>query len=314
MKNLNRIRRTPIAGAILTVGLFLGLVSVVGALGIGEAASFSSTPADISMTYDYTADTVVGEQVTVTGGIRDYGVGISAGGSANADARELSGASGTTVSYQIFDSVASGQVVKDLDAAPDGSGLLTGRTFFNDSPQTFEVIVYQEQLVPPGVYSDLVTLTVYDSSDGTPTTADQAPLPISVTVPPFVSVAVVNTGGVFDPASDNILLDFGALAAGVERSLDLLVLANVGFVVTVDSTNQGTMTLTPTSDGSVVPYTLSVDGVPQDLSSGSAQVISGTGPTSPAGDRYDFTFEIGDPTGATSGIYEDNLTITVTAQ
>lgn len=313
MKTPNRTIRL-----VLPLGVYLGLlvisVPVVGALGLGEAATFSSTPADVSLTYDFEADTVSTEEVTVTGGIRDYGVGISAGGSGSADARELAGPGGTVLSYQIFDTVASGVIVKDLDAAPDGSGLLTGTTFFNDSPQNFDVIVYQGQLVAPGVYSDLVTLTVYDSSDGAPTTTDQEPLPISVTVAPFVSIAVVDTGGLFDPASDNILVDFGSLALGIQRSLDLLVVANIDYVVTVDSTNQGSLALLPPGDGSTVPYAFEVDGITQDLSGGSAQVLTGSGPTPLAGNRHTFTFEIGDPTGATSGVYEDNLTITVTAQ
>jgi spore coat protein U-like protein len=313
MKRANRTVR-PIVPFWAYLGLLVVVVPAVGALGIGEAATFSSTPAEVSLTYDFEADTVSTEEVTVTGGIRDYGVGISAGGSGSADARELSGPGGTVLSYQIFDTVASGVIVKDLDAAPDGSGLLTGRTFFNDSPQNFDVIVYQGQLVPPGVYSDLVTLSVYDSSDGTPTISDQEPLPISVTVAPFVSIAVVDTGGLFDPASDNILLDFGSLALGVQRSLDLLVVANIDYVVTVDSTNQGALALLPPGDGSTVPYTFEVDGIFQNLSSGTAQVLNGSGPTPLAGNRHTFAFEIGDPTGATSGVYEDNLTITVTAQ
>jgi spore coat protein U-like protein len=285
----------------------------LSALGLGEDVTLASLPANISSTYTFQIETVATSQLVVTGGWQNYGVGFSAGGSGNYNNRTLTGPAGRLLQYQFLDSRANGMVIKDLNGAPDKSGLLTGTTVFNQQTKTFDLLVYQGQLVPPGQYNDMVTVTVYTYDGSAPGITDQKPMQVSVSVSPFVSLSVVNTGGSFDPGSDNLILDFGVLSAGVSRSLDVLVLANIDYTVTVDSANNGVMTLIPAGDGSYVPYTMAVDGTPQSLSSGTAQVLSGTGPTPLSGYRHTFDFEIGDPLDATSGTYEDNLTITVTA-
>jgi spore coat protein U-like protein len=135
---------------------------------------------------------------------------------------------------------------------------------------------------------------------------------VNVTVPPYVAVRVVAPGGTYEGGTENAQINFGTLTSGARREIELLVRANVNYSVALDSINAGTMANVAAVD--TIPYRLEVDGVERGLSTGSAVVANGTGPTDLSGDPYRLAFEIGDTTGAASGTYQDVLTITVTAQ
>jgi len=310
-------RRTPwMSAAVALVALFLAGPLDVFAGGIGEDPSLETVPAGISVDYDVLADSIVTEEFSVRGNNVDYGVGFSEGGGTYDDRRAV-GPGGSSLQYQILTSVSDGTVVKDLDGAPDGSGLITGSIPFGLERTTvtdmFDVIVYQGQLRTPGTYTDTVTLTLYNTDD-TAAYVEETLVPIAVYVAPFVELSIVDPGGGFDADADNVLLDFGSLVEGLRRSLDLLIRGNVDYEVTVDSMNRGVMAMIPATFNDAVPYTLEVDGAPQDLSGGTTRVLTGNGPTPLGGNRHTLEFEIGSVEGATSGTYEDNLTITVTAQ
>lgn len=307
MNRYPRLRMAACAALLLA-----GATASVAAGGIFEPVEIASSPAQISTTYDFEFDTTVTENVTLANGFTAT-YGFSAGASGDYDNRELTGPGGTTLSYQLLDSVATGTVVKDLDGQADGSALIVVTTSGGSATEPFDFIVYQGQLVPPGSYADLVTLSAYRGNDGGGGLEDTATMPISVIVNAYVSLSVVGVGGAFDAAQDTAVVDFGPLTQGTLRELDLLVRANVDYAVGVESSNAGALALVAPSDGSTVPYAFLVDGITVPLGTGQTQVASGSGPTSLAGDRYRLGFEIGDPAGATSGAYEDNVTITVTA-
>jgi hypothetical protein len=96
---------------------------------------------------------------------------------------------------------------------------------------------------------------------------------------------------------------------GESLACDLLVEANCAFKVHFQSENAGTMVNTDPADPSVVPYTLRVDNVVTDLSSGDP-VHVGQSPTI----RFPVVVTIGNFGTATAGTYEDVITITVAAQ
>ncbi|MFW5642654.1 MAG: hypothetical protein ACOCYQ_01380 [Alkalispirochaeta sp.] len=317
MSKVIRIRITWSGAMVVLVALFLSGPVDLFAGGLGEDPSLETVPAGISLDYDVLADTIFTEEFSVRGNGVGYGVGFSEGGGTYDD-RRATGPGGSSLQYQILTSVSDGTVVKGLDGAPDGSALITGsipislgRTTVTD---TFDVVIYQGQLRTPGTYTDTVTLTLYANNDTADPYVEETPVPISVYVAPFVELSIVDPGGGFDADADNVLLDFGSLVEGLRRSLDLLIRGNVDYVVTVDSMNRGVMAMIPATYDDAVPYTLEVDGAPQDLSGGTSQVLSGSGPTPLGGNRHTLEFEIGTVEGATSGTYEDNLTITVTAQ
>jgi hypothetical protein len=94
-----------------------------------------------------------------------------------------------------------------------------------------------------------------------------------------------------------------------------LVRSNETFGVSIESQNAGVMAIQTAGDSSTVPYRLSIDGSAVDLSSGNpVSVLSSVGPTVLAGRRHPISVEILDYGFATDGTYQDNLTITVTAQ
>jgi spore coat protein U-like protein len=317
MTDVRRIRMIWPGAVVALATLFLSTPFDLYAGGIGEDPSLETVPAGISVDYDVLSDTIVTEEFSIRGNAVSYGVGFSEGGGTYND-RRAAGPGGSSLQYQILTSISDGTVVKDLDGAPDGSGLIEGsipisfgRTTVTD---TFDVIVYQGQLRIPGTYTDTVTLTLYATDDTPSPSVEEAIVPIAIFVDPFVELSIVDPGGGFDADADNVILDFGSLTEGLRRSLDLLIRGNVDYVVTVDSMNGGVMGMIPATYDDAVPYTLEVDGTPRDLSQGTTQVLTGNGPTSLGGNRHTLEFEIGTVAGATSGTYEDNLTITVTAQ
>ncbi len=301
---------------ILVLSL-MGLATVaVSAIGTAEV-SIQASPATVSGTYDVDTELVLPEIVTVgvSGGITGrYALGFSEGASGDFAARTLIGPGGVTMDYQIFDNAVDRLIIKDLVASPDASELITGTAIIGGTDVPFEAAVLQSQMVPPGLYQDSVTVLLYEGANGVDGLKETAPMGISVDVPAFVTLSLVTTGGAFDPALDTMTLDFGALAQGGQRDMEVLVRANVNFGVDVESANLGSLSNIDIGDPSTVPYQMTVDASPVDLSAGPVNVVSDVGPTPLGGNRYAVVFTIGSLGGASAGAYEDVLTVTVTAQ
>ncbi len=303
----------------LLIAVFTLLAFPLYAQQTEQGPDLQSSPASLTATYESGSGTVLSSAANVSGRSVDFGIGFSAGGSGTYEDRRLTGPGGATMAYQLVNPLEDNAVVKDLSGASDGSGLIAdsirgggpaGRTV----SVPFDLMVPAGQVLAAGTYIDTVTLSLYKGLTGQDGLRDQAVIPISLVVPPFVSVSVVDTGGVFDPAANQAHLDFGALRQGDARSLDVLVRTNVDYQVSIESMHRGFMAILATGDDSLVPYTLEVDGIPRDLSSGAAPIGSGSGPSATVGNRYGLTFAIGEVGDATSGDYEDNLTVIVTAR
>ena len=290
--------------------LTLGLGIVLGTFSVTAGGSFETVPTAVTATYDIRTETVTTDSVSVAY-IGSYGVGFSAGGSANYDQREMIGPGGQTLNYQVVDSVGSGVVVKDIDGDATGSGLLTGRVLGTVS-EAFDLVVPPGQLVSPGQYNDQLIATLYFDPGGQNRVDDTAAMGVTVSVPPYVAVRVVAPGGTYEGGAENARINFGTLAPGARQEIELLVRANVNYSVALDSINAGTMANLAAAD--TIPYRLEVDNVERVLSSGTTVVADGMGPTDLSGEPYRLAFEIGDTIGAASGTYQDVLTVTVTAQ
>ncbi len=302
------------------VGIAFALVVTatlrLAAFGTAEI-SIGDSPALVTGSYDYSAELALPEIVTigVSGGITaPYALGFSEGLSGDFDNRQLSGPAGALLDYQIFNSTAARVILKDLVASPDASNLLTGTAIIGGTQVNFEVAVLQGQIVPPGSYSDTVSVLLYEGTNGSDGLKETAIMPISIDVPAFVSVSLAPTGGEFDPMQDAMTLDFGVLTQGSSRDMDVLVRANVDYAVDLESAHAGALAITDPGDPSTVPYQLTVNGATANLAGGAVTVVQDTGPTTLSGNRYQLVFTIGNPGNATSGAYGDEVTVTVTAQ
>ena len=263
-----------------------------------------STPEAVAGGYEARQETVVPAEFTVDGFNTDFQYRISAGGSGDAGNRSMTGPAGSPLRY----------ILRNVDGEiTDGS--VPGSIPGNSGPVTvpFEMAVPAGQVVPAGSYQDTVTLTLLESTGGL---VEERVIPVTVSMPQVVALSVVDPGGAFDPSGDSASLDFGVLVPGSQPqgTLDLVVRTNSNYAVRIQSMHFGVLAMTSLSDGSAIPYVLEIDGVPRDLSGGTAEVAQGFGPTTEAGDRYQLHFAVGPVGPVTSGDYEDNLTVIVTAQ
>lgn len=167
--------------------------------------------------------------------------------------------------------------------------------------------VTKGQMVPPGHYSDTVTLRLYEA--GTATLLDDAALTFTATVG---SVVQANLAGADVTSPYNYSMDFGTLETGERKSVDVDVTANTDYRVTIESEKGGVLQ-GPQKHGSTqywtVPYTANFAGATVDLTSGPAQRDF----AAPAGGSASHTFEvtIGEVSGRRAGTYSDLVTITV---
>ncbi|SIQ91540.1 Spore Coat Protein U domain-containing protein [Alkalispirochaeta americana] len=297
---------------VLGPGLLFGQAS--------QGPSFGAPPGTITAVYDqYLGNNITGD-IIVSGRNVEFGIGFSAGGSASFSQRRLTGPGGAALEYQLLDPEADDRVLTDLDG-PAGQRHLIYHEFRGNQEEPFPLVVRipQGQFPPAGTYTDTVQTRLYRGIPATTPSLEEEPLHIVVTVPPVVRLSVVGRGQPFDPLSDVAHLDFGELQQGRSEEVDLVVVTDINYRLSVTSPNSGFLVLEGATPGSAVtrgeaiPYTMRVNGLIRDLSSGHAEIGSGS-PTSIAGDRYELYFEIGDVRDATSGEYTENLTVTVTAQ
>ncbi|POR04324.1 hypothetical protein AU468_03210 [Alkalispirochaeta sphaeroplastigenens] len=299
------------------------VMALVPGLLFGQASrgpSFGSAPGTVTAVYDQYLGNNLFRDILVSGRNVEFGIGFSAGGSASFSQRRLVGPGGAILEYQLLDPEADDRVLTDLDA-PAGQRHLIYHEFRGNQEEPFPLVLRlpQGQFPPAGVYTDAVQVRLYRGIPATNPPLEEEPLHIVVTVPPLVRLSVVGRGQPFDPLSDVAHLDFGELQQGRHEEVDLVVVTDINYRVSVTSPNSGFLVLEGSTPGSAVargeaiPYSMRVNGLVRDLSSGYAEIGWGP-PTSIAGDRYELYFEIGDVRDATSGEYRENLTVTVTAQ
>lgn len=221
------------------------------------------------------------------------------------------------LTYQLYNDPVSRTVVKDLTTSPSDTEVLWGSAPTNSGwlPQRVDVPFVLEipagRLLGSGTYSDSLTVSVYTGSPASPTLQSNATLTVSGPVANSISLALVDPGASYPlfGAQTDRAMDFGELLPGLQSALDLLVEANCAFSVALDSANGGALANTDPADSATIPYTLEFASAVVDLSGGNPVQVA----TSP-GFRYPIVVTIGDLGFASSGTYEDVVTITVTAQ
>ncbi len=276
--------------------------------------------ATLGFTYDPGTGLVANQRLVVQhrGPESDYFVTISTGQSGTFANRELRDGSGNTLTYQLYQTTALQDVIKDLSASPNQAEVLTGSapeyTGFLTEALDVSYVIYipPGQTLSAGTYTDSLNLTLYSGAFGSGTQEDTGTLSVEGPVTATVSIVLVSPGDpwptyTFQETADQTM-DFGELATGESLGYDLLVESNASFFIALASANAGVMAHTDAGDASIVPYSLTFDGGLVDLSSG-GDVIVGNSP----GFRYSIVVTINEYGAASQGSYEDVVTITVTA-
>lgn len=252
----------------------------------------------------------------------DFFITFSTGLYGDFSSRSMETGDGNAMYYNIYDDSVTGNILKDLTAQPTSSEVLTGTFDINDNTSqvlTFVVILDRDQFPLAGSYLDEVNIEIYGGTPENPDSSyplDSTSMSLSASMEPVMEMSLVPEGGGFNPGSSDLTLDFGILFIGEIRAADLLVRSNSNYSVLLRSDNGGIMPIQDDPDDtSVVPYTLSVNGSPLDLSSGTDQTaVPLAGPSTENGARYTLGVEILDFGMATEGLYSDILTITLMAQ
>ena len=280
----------------------------------------SSVPA-VSSTYDSTIENDLPQTLSITHisfttGSTSYFVTFSAGQSGSFASRQARSAAGGTLTYQIMDNVASRNTLEDLSVNPPIQNVLSGTNPASGVQQltsNFVVALPAGQLPNAGTYVDSVNVGLYSGSPtGTNTAQTTQTMSLSFTVPKIAELSLVPVGSPFAPGSTSSLMDFGMLTQGTSRGVDLLVRANSSYQVALQSQQGGVLAITTAGDTSTIPYTLQFNGSPLSLAAGVPNMAISAGPPT-TGARYPITVVIGNVGNATEGTYQDNITITVTA-
>jgi len=177
-------------------------------------------------------------------------------------------------------------------------------------PLSFLFYVPPGQVVAAGTYTDTVTVGVYNAYNST-TPITSTPISITTVVVAAAALSIVPTGAGFS-ASTSQTLDFGTLAIGQSKACDLLVKKNTSATVTFNSANGGVMKTIPTPDTNQIAYIFVANGTTLNLAS-AANLGLPTG-VNATGMRLPINVTIGDISAAAAGNYQDQVTITVTAQ
>jgi len=237
-----------------------------------------------------------------------YFVGVTTGQAGTYD-RAMAGAD--ELSYQLYDTPARTNVLKDVPGAANGE-VISG-TFTTDQVEinshTYVAVIPRYQLVGRDLYTDQVDLVLYEGTLGSFAERSRKTVNLRARVPADVQVCFGDCDGAFDPGATSGFVDFGVLGQGVTRTAEVWVRANTDYSIRLSSDNRGVLQHT-TVYSSEVAYTLSVNGTPVDITGLSVRLDDAIGPTPIAGVPYTLDFEVGTTATAQAGLHRDHLTVT----
>jgi hypothetical protein len=195
------------------------------------------------------------------------------------------------------------------------TGLFPAGTRNTNIEHAFSVIVPAGAIVPAGTYNGAFSVNLYGSPLGSPPVLTSTRnFSISVVVPEYAEIGVVQADAPFFSPSSSQIVDFGQLDEGDQESLDLIVRSNVTYSVSVTSMNGSALRNTDPAEPAPIPYILDADGVSVSMPAGLAVPIISTAPWTAGGEeRYRLNFSIGAFDMVSAGEYQDTLTFTVSA-
>jgi hypothetical protein len=165
-----------------------------------------------------------------------------------------------------------------------------------------------------GLYRDIVTISTFrlESDNSLEFEASNA-YQVNINIPVLLNISLVNEGEPFNINSTSKVLDFGNMEVNQVLGADMIVNSNTPYQLRVSSFNNGKMI----NGTSLVGYSLQVNNSTVALGSSKSSpvtVASESDPSPVAGDRFNMKVKIlSIPTGASTGVYQDSITITAIA-
>ena len=245
------------------------------------------------------------------------GYAVTAGPSANTGSytRKLR-SGGSRLNYQLYTTSGMNYALKApptamanevLSGSVPGAG---GQVI----PLSFVFFIPPGQVVPPGTYTDRITISIYDAYNSVGSPQATKIITIRAGVVAGAAMSIVPTGAPFNASRPQYTLNFGMLSTGQRQSCDVLIKQNNNCTVYYSSANRGVLKQVPIPTTDQIPYSCMAAGSMLDLSqAGRISLPPGISP-GPDGARYPVSITIGNVGNATAGTYEDQITITVQAQ
>lgn len=220
-----------------------------------------------------------------------------------------------SINYNLHSNINQSGILKEFGDALTAAEFLEGQAPDRNTTYSNRFFVsipgFANGTARSGTFVDTVQISIYGYSESARRYVfeETQGLTLLFVVPKIVHVSLVDEGGEFDLNSTSKVLDFGILAKGQEKAADLRVVSNSSYKLYVSSMNNGNL---KQSGGSTIKYSMRVNGGA--ISLGSSTALGSGDETTAAGDRYNLSFQILDSTSnLPAGLYQDNLTITATA-
>ncbi|MBI1309307.1 MAG: hypothetical protein GC129_05615 [Proteobacteria bacterium] len=309
------------AGQAHAVCLNLSIINITG----GQVFTGSGGGYQPYDTSEYLKTVSFDVQAQVSIAACPYFVVLRTGQSGSASARELwRGSSANKLNYQAYIDSTKANILRDsatanTSTAITGNFAVLGGTQTNHHSFVWTVPAGQVAAANASPYADNgVVLEVWEGVLGLlPVLRNTATLNFSTTVLSSVDVAVVGTGSPFAIGSTSRNVNFGTASSGAQQNFDLSIRSNDGYQISMQSANGQKLKHSISSVSTTIPYTITVSGTSQNLSSGGAVTVatSASGATTPAiGTNIPVRVTLGTLSGAeTSGNYNDTLSLSITA-
>lgn len=242
------------------------------------------------------------------------------GQAGNYNRRATNASNGESINYNIYKNSNSTGVLKDAGEITSTNEVLFGSINKDeglDLTYYFMLASINANLPPrSGTYVDIVKIQAYSGFyydiNGYEATRDQY---ITIIVPKFISLSLVDVGESFDVSRTSKTLDFGELEENEALNFDLRVSSNAGYIVKISSVNNGLLKrIDGTGSRSEISYDFYANNIKKSLSSSASNpetIASATGRTASGGAQIPIKVLIKSVTDKDPGIYQDYLTLSV---
>jgi len=223
----------------------------------------------------------------------------------------LAGPAGQTLAYVVAPPGSLSTIVDNqFDAGRPPNAIAVTVPPGESRIQRLSLTVAPQQVVPSGDYGDTVLVRLIDSSDLELSAERSLQLTSNVRSTMSILLFASSFSGSSTAGTRNYRMDFGALQAGEQSSVTVLVQANDEYALRFSSANRGAMTHSTLGSSQSIPYTATIGGRELNLSTGET-IFSVASSTSLSGASQQLNVRIGEVGPARAGNYQDELTITV---
>ncbi len=250
----------------------------------------------------------------------NFFLAFTKGWAGNYSRRALNLSNGDLIYYNLYKNANSTGVLKE----PSDIGSTNEVLFGTIAKDQIKSLTYYFTLAPinagspprSGSYIDVVQVQAYS---GTYTNINgwegYKDLYVYINIAKFVSLSLVDTGGVYDASKTSKTLDFGELEEDEQLAFDTRIVSNAGYILKVSSTNNGYLKRTDgTGTNSLISYDFFVNNSLKSLNSSASNpvtIASATGRTPSGGAQVPIRVQINSVTNKDPGIYQDYLTLSV---